>query len=141
MNCSTCENWDNCCESKCDSGGTIIESCFVGKTIVVDKLKLMQHIHTNKDKYLSKMHVIMLDAVQVSERMFNIRCIRLKQNRGRSYIGEIYNIQAYYSTSRGMYSIYYNGADLSMSREKFTRMFGLGVSDEVVKSRFCLANW
>lgn len=141
MNCSTCKNWDTCCEGKCDSGDTIIEPCFVGESVVIDKLRLMKHISIHKEKYLSRMHIIMLDAVKVSERMFNIRCIRILQNRGRNYICEIYNIQAYYSTSRGMYSIYYNGADLSMSREKFTRMFGVGVSKEVINSRFCLANW
>lgn len=141
MNCSTCDNWDNCCDSRCDSKDTIIEPCFKGDRVVIDKIKLLCHITKNKEKYLSKMHVIMLDAVQVDARIFNIRCIKIKAERGSSYICEIYKIQAYYSTSRGMYSIYYGGADLSMSRDKFTRMFNLGVSKEVINSRFCLANW
>lgn len=140
MNCSTCSNWDTCKDSKMDSESSILEDCFEGTEVIVDKLAFLKYVNRNKSKYIKSLNIVMFNAVKDGDRMFNIKCLELVKSRGCNYICKPCIIQAYYSSSKGKYSIYKNGLDLSMSRDRFTQLFNTGVSDEIVAARsfnFC----
>lgn len=132
MSCSECRNWDSCERIDYETK-RLIRPCFSGSTVRLDVSEVDKYMRENKQRVIGcNEPVIMIAAVKTSDgRMFNIKSLKIKRQDGAKYICNVVHLQTYYSASRSVFSLYINGVDFSLTRDRFKRLFNLDISDKV----------
>lgn len=135
MCCSTCDKWEHC--NKVDYiTDELLRPCFRGKVVRLSTEIFDNFVKANPYNCIIANTLIMLKAIPCEDkRRFKLKVLYKKFQEGGVCICKVGYITCNYVSHKGVFSLFIQGYDFSITRSRFKELFGVDVDKDIVSAK------